>query len=882
MKILEIRAMRGPNYWSIWRHKLIVMKLDLEEMEQKPTNKIPGFPERLEKMFPTMYEHRCSENHAGGFFHRVKEGTWMGHVIEHIALETQTLAGMDVGFGRTRTTGQEGIYHVVFSYEEEKVGIFAARSAVKIAQALTENTPYDLDADIQTMREMREDERLGPSTGSIVDEAKSRGIPWVRLNKNSLVQLGYGISQKRIQATVASTTSSIAVEIACDKEDTKNLLEAASIPVPGGRIIYNEEELQEAINAIKYPVVLKPINGNHGRGATINVKTWEEATGAMAAAKKISKAVIVEKYITGFDHRILVINYRFVAAAKRTPAMVTGDGKSTIQQLIDEVNSDPRRGYGHENVLTAIRVDETTMNILGDKGLTLESILKKDEPLLLKATANLSTGGTSTDITDLVHPYNIFMCERIARLIGLDICGIDIMAPTITEPINENGGAVLEVNAAPGFRMHIAPTAGLPRNVAEPVIDMLYPPGSSFRIPIVAVTGTNGKTTTTRLIAHMVKYMGKKVGYTTTDGIYVQNHLLQQGDCTGPVSAEFILKDPTVEFAVLECARGGILRAGLGFHNCDIGIVTNVAADHLGLKGINTIDELAKVKAVIVESVLPTGYAILNADDSLVAGMSKGLDCKIAYFSLDEKNPIIRKHCDDGGLAAVAENGYVTICKGNWKMRVDKIVNIPLTFSGKAIFMIQNILPAVLTGFINNFKIDDIKLALETFIPSPAQTPGRMNLFQFKRFQVMVDYAHNPAGFQAIGKFLEKMDAKPKIGIIAGVGDRRDEDLVTLGSLAAGMFDEIIIRQDRNLRGRSEKEIIDFMINGIHTVNPDKKVTVIPSEPEAIEYAIKHARKGSFIVVCSDVVPDALDQIMKYKEEEDNFVLLAEDIPNQH
>ncbi len=882
MRIIEIRAMRGPNYWSIWRHKLIVMKLDLEEMEQKPTDKIPGFSERLEKMFPTMFEHRCSEDFAGGFFHRVKEGTWMGHVIEHIALEIQTLAGMDVGFGRTRTTGEDGVYHVVFSYEEEKVGVFAARSAVNIAQALTDGNPYALDEDIQKMREIREDERLGPSTGSIVDEARSRGIPWVRLNKHSLVQLGYGVNQRRIQATVASTTSSIAVEIACDKEDTKNLLEAASIPVPKGTIIYDEADLKEAVSDIKYPVVLKPINGNHGRGATINVRTWEEAQVALAAAKKISRSVIVEKYITGFDHRILVINYRFIAAAKRTPAMVTGDGKLTIRQLIDEVNKDPRRGYGHEKVLTAIKVDEMTLNILKDKGLTLETVLKKDQVLYLKATANLSTGGTSTDITDLVHPYNIFMCERIARLIGLDICGIDIMAPTITEPINENGGAVLEVNAAPGFRMHIAPTDGLPRNVAEPVIDMLYPPGSSFRIPIVAVTGTNGKTTTTRLIAHMVKYMGKKVGYTTTDGIYVQNHLLQQGDCTGPISAEFILKDPTVEFAVLECARGGILRAGLGFHNCDIGIVTNVAADHLGLKGINTIEELSKVKAVVVESVLPGGYAILNADDPLVANMSRGLDCKIAYFSLDENNPIIRKHCDEGGLAAVAENGFVTICKGNWKMRVDKIVNIPLTFSGKAIFMIQNILPAVLTGFINNFKIDDIKLALETFIPSPAQTPGRMNLFHFKNFQVMVDYAHNPAGFQAIAKFLEKIDSSPKVGIIAGVGDRRDEDIISLGSLAANMFDEIIIRQDRNLRGRSEKEIIDFMLEGINSSNISRKVTVIPSEPEAIDYALNNAVKGSFIVVCSDVVPDALDQIMKYKEEEDNFVLHAEDIPNLH
>jgi cyanophycin synthetase len=680
MKVLEIRAMRGPNYWSIRRHKLIVMRLDLEELEEKPTNHIDGFLERLEKMFPSMYSHRCSESKPGGFFHRVKEGTWMGHVIEHIALEIQTLAGMDVGFGRTRGTGEHGIYNVVFAYMEEKVGIYAAKSAVRIAQALVDNVDYDLSADIQTMREIREDERLGPSTGSIVEEAESRKIPWIRLNRNSLVQLGYGINQKRIQATVASTTSNIAVEIACDKEDTKNILDAAAVPVPKGYIIYDEEDLQDAVKRIGYPIVIKPINGNHGRGATTNIQNWEDALIAMAAAKKISRGVICEKFITGHDFRLLVINYKLVAAALRTPASIVGDGKSTIKQLIDKVNSDPRRGYGHEKVLTAIKIDEMTENILRDKSLTLDSVITKNEVLHLKTTANLSTGGTSADITDMVHPYNIFMAERIARIIGLDICGIDIMASDLITPISENGGAVLEVNAAPGFRMHIAPTEGLPRNVAEPVIDMLFPPGSNSRIPIIAVTGTNGKTTTTRLTAHIVKTMGHKVGFTTTDGVYIQNRMIMSGDCTGPVSAEFVLKDPTVDFAVLECARGGILRAGLGFSHCDIAIVTNVAADHLGLKDINTVEDMARVKAVVPESVSPNGYAILNADDDLVYAMRDALKCKIALYSLDENNPRIKNHCNNGGLAAIVENGYATISKGNWKIRVDKFLNIPITF----------------------------------------------------------------------------------------------------------------------------------------------------------------------------------------------------------
>ncbi len=869
MKILDIKVMNGPNYWSVRRHKLIVMKLDLEEMENQPTNKIPGFLDRLKKQMPSLQEHRCSEDFAGGFFHRVEEGTWMGHVIEHIALELQTLAGMDVGFGRTRETGVKGVYNVVFTYMEAKAGIYTAKAAVRIAEHLIAGKEYDMSEDIQSLREIREDERLGPSTGSIVEEAIARGIPYIRLNRHSLVQLGYGVNQKRIQATVASTTGSIAVEIACDKEETKNLLEAAEIPVPRGIICYDEDDLQSAAKKYGYPLVTKPVNGNHGKGASTDLKNWDELLVGFHAAKKYGRGIIVERFIKGLDHRVLVVNYKFVAAAIRKPAAVVGDGKSSIQQLIDKVNADPRRGYGHEKVLTSIKVDDHTRKILDDKNLTLDSVLEKGNELWLKPTANLSTGGTATDVTDLVHPDNVFMCERIARIIGLDICGIDIMAPDLSVPISQNGGAILEVNAAPGFRMHISPAEGLPRNVAEPVIDMLYPPGTSARVPIIAVTGTNGKTTTTRLTAHIVKSMGYKVGFTTTDGIYIQNQMLMRGDCTGPVSAEFVLKDPTVDFAVLECARGGILRAGLGFHNCDIAIVTNVAADHLGLQGIDTLEQLARVKGVVPETVLPSGYAILNADDDLVYKMRESLNCKIALFSMDEKNPRIVQHCNDGGLAAIAENGYITICKGTWKIRVDKISNIPLTFGGKAQFNIQNVMPAVLAGFIRGFKIEDIKQALETFIPSPGQTPGRMNMFQFRNFTVMVDYAHNAAGFDAIGKFLEKVEAKPKVGIIAGVGDRRDEDIIALGETSARMFDEIIIRQDRNLRGRTEENIIELMQQGIKNVNATKTGNVIPKESEAIEFAIRHAKKGAFITICSDVVPDALEQIMKLKEEDD-------------
>lgn len=882
MEIRSINAMRGPNYWSVNRDKLIVMVLDLEDLEEKPTDKIDGFQERLEAMFPSMYSHRCSEGTAGGFFKRVNEGTWMGHVIEHIALETQTLAGMDTGFGRTRTYGEEGVYFVVFSYIEEKVGRFAAKSAVRIAEALIAGEEYDLEADIQEMREIREDERLGPSTGSIVEEAQSRGIPWIRLNKYSLVQLGYGSNQKRIQATISSQTSSIAVELACDKEDTKHLLEQAEVPVPKGDIIRSERGLEEAVEYVGYPLVIKPINGNHGRGITCDIENWDDALMAFKAAKEVSRSVIVERLIKGDDYRLLVIDHKLVAAACRTAAHVVGDGKSTILQLIDKTNEDPRRGYGHENVLTNITINDMTQNILDDHGYTIDTVLKDGEFLKLKDTGNLSTGGTAEDVTDIVHPYNVFMAERISRIIGLDICGIDLMTTHIDRPLTETGGAVLEVNAAPGFRMHLAPSSGLPRNVASHVIDMLFPPGVDSRIPIVAVTGTNGKTTTTRLIAHIVRMKGYKVGYTTTDGVYIQNRLLMTGDCTGPASAEFVLKDPTVNFAVLECARGGLLRAGLGFKRCDIGIVTNVAADHLGLKGIHTIDQLAKVKGVIPEVVHPSGTAILNADDDHVYAMRENVKGAVALFSMDENNERIKRHAKNGGLSAIYENGYITVMKGEWKIRITKAVNVPLTMGGKAAFMIQNVLPAALTAYIREFPIEDIKVALESFMPSASQTPGRLNLFEFQNFQILLDYAHNGAGLRALGHLVEKMDGKPKVGIIAGVGDRRDEDTIELGKIASEIFDEIIIRQDRNLRGKSEEQLIGLLEEGINSVDPAKPRKVIPSEAEAIKYAVDNAKKGSLIVLSSDVVPDALNLVMKLKEEEAEklYAFSKEDIPN--
>ena len=877
MKIVDIKVLRGPNYWSIRRPKLIQMTLDLEEMEEFPTNKVEGFKDKLEKILPSLYEHRCSEGVPGGFFSRVAEGTWMGHVIEHVALELQTLAGMDMGFGRTRGTGKPGEYFVVFDYMEAEAGVFAAKSAFNLVQHLIDETsPYNMEEEIQQLRVIRENTRLGPSTGSIVEEAVRRGIPFIRLNKHSLVQLGYGVYQKRIRATIASTTSCIAVDIAGDKEETKNLLAAAEIPVPKGCLLYMEDTADTGIRAVGFPMVMKPLNANHGRGITTNITTKEQAEVALMDARQHGRHVICEKYITGYDFRVLVINYKFVCAALRTPASVIGDGINTIQYLVDRENEDPRRGYGHEKVLTQIKVDGYTKKMLDEKNYTLETIPLKGEIVYLKPTANLSTGGTSNDVTDEVHPVNIFMAERIAKIIGLDICGIDIMAKDLKTPLSENGGAVLEVNAAPGFRMHVEPSIGIPRNVAEPVIDMLFPRGHVGKIPIIAITGTNGKTTTSRLTAHICRAGGHKVGFTTSDGVYIQNQLMMQGDCTGPRSAEFVLKDPTVDFAVLECARGGILKNGLAFRKCNIAIVTNISADHIGLGGIESIEQMAKVKSVVPETVIRSGYSILNADDDLVYNMRKTLNCNIALFSMDENNKRIKQHCSRGGIAAVFENEYVTIMKGTWKIRVEKVTDIPITFGGKAVHNIMNVLPSVLACYLSEMGLEDIKLGLQTFIPSPVQTPGRLNLFEFKNFKFLVDFAHNPAGLNLLCDFVNKLDSTHKVGIISGTGDRRDEDIKEIGRISAMNFDEIIIRQDKHMRGRTPDEIVDLLVQGIHEKKgQDIPITIIHKEKEAIMYAYENVKPGAIITIMCDVVPDALNFIKKLKEDEEKEIELS-------
>jgi len=868
MQIIEMKVLRGPNYWSVKRHRLIVMKLDIGELEEQPTHKIKGFADRLEKLLPSLYEHECSEGKEGGFLSRVREGTWMGHVIEHVALEIQTLAGMDCGFGRTRRTKTKGVYNIVFAYLEEQVGIYAAHAAIKIVETLIKGEPYELAGNIRAMRELRAQVRFGPSTHSIVAEAIARDIPFARVNNDSLVQLGYGKNQVRIRATVTSRTSSLAVDLAGNKNDTKRLLQEAYIPVADGVCISTIGEMENALRTLGYPLVFKPVDGNQGKGATINIRTRAETKAAFEHAKRYSYNILIEQYIEGHDYRVLVIDNKFVAAALRIPAHVTGDGRSSIQQLISIENLDPRRGAGHENMLTEIQIDRETLTLLGKKGYSPETVLKKNELCYLKGTANLSTGGTSTDVTELIHPAIVSMCERISRLIGLDICGIDIMAPNLHEPLEKTGGVILEVNAAPGFRMHLAPSHGAPRNVAAPVLDMLYPPGTSSRIPIIAITGTNGKTTTTRLIAHMAKGGRYKVGFTTTDGIYIDDVMMVKGDTTGPRSAGFILRDPSVELAVLETARGGILRSGLAFDKCDVAVLTNVQEDHMGLSDINTLEEMTKVKSTVTDCVKPNGYAVFNADNKYCVSAAESSPGHIAYFSMSEGNPVISEHCKNGGMAAVCDNGYITIKKGSWKIRISKIVDIPLTFEGKVPFMVQNVLAATLAAYVFGIEAGTIAASLETFFPSAELTPGRMNIFEFRNFKVMIDYAHNPDGFRGVKEFLATIQSPQKIGIITGTGDRRDNDIRELGRISAQMFDHIIIRQDKYLRGRTEEEMVKLLTEGVLEENSKQSYEYVSKEIDALKHALRIAKPGAFITALSDAIDNAIEVVQHYQEKE--------------
>ena len=863
MKIIEMRAIRGPNYYS--RHPVIFMRLDLGELEEKPTDKIPGFKDNLAMMMPSLQQHKCSPGRVGGFYERLIRGTWAGHVLEHVALELQCLSGHEVAFGKTFNTDDYGIYNLVYRYVDEKTGMRAGEMAFHIVGNLFKGIKTDVKPLIIELKEIAETSLLGPSTQSIVNEATKKGISHLRLNEESYVQLGQGVHQRRIQATMMDNTSALGVEIADDKESTKKLLSSMGIPIPEGLSVETVEEALQAADEIGYPVVVKPLVGNHGRGITVNITNREELKLAFEIADKICETSLVEKYLEGFDYRILVIDGKFVAAALREPAYVIGNGTSSIGDLIDEINKDPDRGIGHEKSLTRIKIDYMTERLLAVRKLSLNSIPADGEKIYIKSTANISAGGTALDVTETVHPLNRLMAERISRIVGLNVIGIDLIADTLAKPLQRESSGVVEVNAAPGFRMHLNPTTGTPRNIAANVIDMLFPPGAAHAIPIVAVTGTNGKTTTTRLISHILGLNGSTVGMTSTDAVIIDNIPILQGDYSGPEGARKVMMDSTIDHAVFEVARGGILRRGLGFKESDVGILLNISSDHLGEGGIDTLEELTRLKSTVTEAVKPTGYSVFNADDPLVLScLDKGKGQPI-LFSKDPEHPALKKNYDQGNLNVTIQEGTVIIQKKEWTSTVASVVEIPITFDGKAGFNVENVLAAVAATAALGLNETQIRAGLVSFSPSIGQSPGRMNVIEMGDFKVVVDYGHNIGAITATADFIKGLMPGRKIRMTSGVGNRRGDDILEFGETLSRYYDHIVLC-DADPRERIPGETARIVKEGLLKGGFEPEmVTVVLDEIEATKSALEMAGKGDLVVLQADNVARVIKDVLEYK-----------------
>jgi cyanophycin synthetase len=879
MQILDRAIYVGPSLYA--RFPVIRLQLDLGDLEQWPTARLGGgFIDALTAALPGLAEHGCSYQEPGGFLRRMREdeGTWLGHVLEHVAIELQNIAGEEVTFGKTRSAGAPGVYTVVYEYAQRDEGIAAGELGLKLLKFLLpaairpDATLADWNWEEARDEFIRFAQRraLGPSTAALVRAAEQRGIPWLRLNDQSLVQLGHGKYQQRIQATVTSRTSHIAVELASDKEETNKILGTLGLPVPKQEMVQSAAQAVRAARRIGFPVVTKPYNGNHGRGISIRLTTEDEVAQGFALAQEHARSVIVETFLEGDDHRLLVVNGDLVAATRRTPGHVVGDGEHTIAQLIDIVNMDPRRGVGHEKVLTRLELDAQAQKMLDAASLRADSVPPSGMTVSLRSTANLSTGGTATDVTDVIHPDNREMAERAVRAIGLDVGGVDFLSKNITESYRKIGGGICEVNAAPGFRMHVAPSEGTPRDVAAPVIDMLFPAGASARVPIAAVTGTNGKTTTARMLAHIAKMGGYTPGLTTTDGVYIDGQRTVPGDMTGPVSARMVLADPQIDIAVLETARGGLLRSGMGVNEVNVGAVLNVQSDHLGLKGIDTLEQLSELKRIVVE--VATDCAVLNADDPLVLKMSGYTEAKtICYVTMNPHHTLVREHIRAGGRACALEAGV----NGQMMTLYDRGGHIPLlwthlipaTLEGRATHNVQNAMFAAAMAFSLGIKLDPIRQGLRTFDSTFYQAPGRMNVFNEHPFKVLFDYGHNAHAVGMMAELALRLDVSGRrIVVLAGPGDRRDEDLVAIAHAVAGRFDRYICRRDDNLRGRGADEVPRIQAQALRAAGvPDGAISIVPDEQEAIEAALQMGEPGDLLLIFADSLVRSWKQITKFK-----------------
>jgi cyanophycin synthetase len=862
MRILKVNKLRGPNVWA--NFPVLEAWVDLEEMHELSSEMIPGFNDRLKGWLPSMIEHRCSVGERGGFFQRLDRGTYMAHILEHVSIELQVLAGVDVGYGKARASNVEGIYKVAVEFVNEQLGLAAIDVAFELIQSAIHNRPFDVEAEVTKLRDLAHDVCLGPSTQAIVDAARAQNIPWQRLNEGSLVQLGQGCKQRRICTAESDTTSAIAEAVAQDKDLTRKLLRAIGVPTPEGRPVESADDAWEAAEDIGLPVVVKPQYGNHGRGVATNLQSKEQVLAAYNAAREESSSIIVESHAPGDDYRLLVIGGKLVAAARREPAHVIGDGISTVQQLIDIVNSDPRRSDGHSTVLSMIKIDAVALGVLAEQGLTPDCVPALERRVLIRRNANLSTGGTAADVTDLVHPDVARQAVEAARVVGLDIAGVDIVAQDIMQPLQGQRAVVVEINAGPGLRMHLEPSSGQGRPVGEAIIEMMFPEKSNGRIPVVGVTGVNGKTTTTRLIAHIIASSNKKVGMTCTDGIYVGGRRIDSGDCSGPQSARAVLMNPLVEAAVFETARGGILREGLGYDSCDVGVVTNIGeGDHLGIGDIETIEQLTKVKRCVVEAVSKTGHAVLKADDPWVAEMAEKCRGGVAFFSLNGEHELLVKKRAEGGRVAFVRDNSVMLAEGQSEFPLLSLDRIPLTHGGRIGFQVENVLAATAACWTLGMPCEQIRIGLESFSAHMDKVPGRFNLVEMNGATIIVDYGHNPSSLQAIVQAISQFPHARRTVIYSAAGDRRDIDMIRQGEILAGHFDRVVLYEDAYLRGREPGEITRLFKQGLDVGGRVAEVYSVPGWQKAVDQALTMIQPGELVVMQADVI----DETMQYLQQ---------------
>ena len=865
MEITSVKVLRGPNQWASF--PCLEAKVDLGRFEDFPSDTLPGFNDRLKRWLPTMIEHRCSVGERGGFFQRLDRGTWLGHVLEHVTLEMQSLAGSTVGFGRAREAGPRGVYYVVVEYHEESFAIECLHAAHRLIMAAVDGTEFDVAGEVRRLRGALLDEQLGPSTRSIASAARARGIPVRRLNEGSLVRLGTGAKQRRILAAETDATGAVAESIAQDKELTRRLLAEAGVPVPEGRPVTDAADAWAAAEDIGLPVVVKPRCGNKGRGVSVNLACRDDVERAWRLAREEEASVVVEKFAPGFDHRVLVVGSRMVAAARRLPPTVVGDGVADVRELVARVNADPRRCADHAGVLSPVILDDVALAVLAEQGLAPESVPAPGRGVLLRKSANLSTGGTAEDVTDLVHPEVAARAVEAARVVGLDIAGIDIVAEDIGRPLEAQGGVVVEVNAAPGLRMHLEPSAGTPRDVGAAIVDTLFAPGDDGRIPVAAVTGTNGKTTVVRLLSHLAAAGGATVGTTCTEGVWIGQRQIDAGDCSGPKSARRVLANPAVTTAVLEAARGGILREGCGFDHCDVAVVTNIAGgDHLGLDGIDTPERIAWVKGAIVAAVRKSGAAVLNAADPLVVEMKKWCKGQVVYFSLDPATPLIVDHLAQGGLAATVREGWIVLCDGPRETRLAHLDKVPLVHKGMVPFQVENALAAAAAAWRLGVPLELVRIGLESFPANAEGSPGRFNLLDLEGVSIVVDYGHNVSSLEQICAALRKLPHARRAAVYSAAGDRRDDDLVAQGRILAAEFDRVVVYEDAYVRGRQPGDITRLIAEGVRSVAVATRPVAIEAGgtwAQAATLVLDSARPGDLVLIQADVAEEAMPWLVE-------------------